>query len=587
MKYRDKILFGLPLAAAAVVAVFAALLYWQTTRFESAYMADAADNLALQARLVSRIIKPLLDSGKLDDAIEFCNNFARDELRLSLIDASGKVAADSAENPAFLDNHLYRIEVDAAFSGAPTSITRYSESLNQWMLYHAIPLRTQHGDFVLRAAVSTDRASRMIALAKWNMLLALLLGGTLVLLLALYIISSVRRPLLALQHAAADIAGGKIDAHITIPSGGLVRELATDVLAMTEQLRAHLNQATTERNEKNAILNTMSEAVLLFAANGDIIRCNRAAAALFHLTEHETRFNLARCGIPELLPFAHKTLQNGASFEKEFVFKRNGATLTLFIKGRILEEPDAREKRLLLTITDLTSLSRLESFRSDFVANVSHEIKTPLTCILGAVEALQEEPPDGTAQTAKLLDILGNQCQRLNRLVEDILSLAAVERRQLDPRRNFAPVELDSMLINAVNLCRENAASGTVGLDIADNEPARCSGDSQLLEQAVVNLVDNALKYSRSQRVDISLRKHRNQAVIEVRDYGIGIAPEHQPRIFERFYRVHGERSRELGGTGLGLAIVKHIAQLHNGVAELADTPGGGCSFQIILPLEQ
>ncbi len=584
MKYRDKILFGLPVMAAIVVVAFAALLYWQTSRFESAYINDATNNIALQGRLVSSIIAPMLNAGKIDAAIEFCNNFDRNALRLSLIDASGKVAADSAENPAFLDNHLHRTEIEAAFSGIPTSIIRYSESLNQWMLYHAIQLKTTHGNYVLRAAVSTDHASRVITLAKWNMLLALLLGGVSVLALALYIISRVRRPLLALQNAAADIANGKLDAHIIIPPGGMVRDLAIDISAMTEQLQTHLTRAKAERNEKNAILNTMSEAVLLFAASGDVIRYNRAAAALFCLPEHDARFNLARCGIPELLPAAHKTLQQGASFENEFILNRDGATLTLFIKGCILEESETATKRLLLTITDLTNLSRLESFRSDFVANVSHEIKTPLTCIIAAVEALLEEPSSSSEQTVKLLKILKNQCQRLNNLVEDILSLAALERQQLDPQRNFATVELDTMLINAVNLCLEKAKKTGIELAVIENQPASCSGDGQIMEQALLNLINNALKYSRSSKIEVSLSKQDNRAIIEVRDYGIGIAPEHQSRIFERFYRVHRERSRELGGTGLGLAIVKHIAQLHGGTAELANTPGGGCSFRIILP---
>ncbi len=581
MKNRDKVLFFLPVSAALIMALAAVLLFWHLSYFENAYMRQAENNIAQETRLVSMILTPILNTGHFDEARKFCDNFDKDTLRLTLIDASGKVRADSSENAALLSNHLNRPEIRNAFQGLPATVTRYSESLNQWMIYHAVLLKTDHGDFVLRSAVSTDNVFQVLRMAERNMLFALLLGATLVGFLTAYIILHVRRPLLELQSAVESVTNGELDTAIPVPPRGIVRELAFGVSEMAESLREHLSLMTAERNEKEAILNAMTEAVLLFSSNGDVQKFNHAGGKLFGLQQN-ARFNLARSGISELLPLARNSFQTGDSFEKEFTLQKDHGPLTLLIKGNTIRQNDTRF--LLLTITDLTNLRKLESFRSDFIANVSHEIKTPLTCIVGAVETIREEPDLSKEQFDKLISMLFDQTNRLNMLVQDILSLSALERKQLDPKKEFTRVKLESMLSNAISLCSERAVQNGISLSVKKQESLELEGDCQLLEQAVVNLVNNAIKYSGSKTIDLSLYREGESAVIEVRDYGIGIAPEHQGRIFERFYRVHKERSRSLGGTGLGLAIVKHIAQLHGGRAELESVPNAGCSFRIVLP---
>ncbi len=281
---------------------------------------------------------------------------------------------------------------------------------------------------------------------------------------------------------------------------------------------------------------------------------------------------------------AQRAFQSGEAFEKEFSLQRVRSTQTLYIKGRIIVQEGKRF--LLLTIIDLTNQRKLESFRSDFIANVSHELKTPLTCIIGAAETIHEESNLTPEQNSKLLEMIFEQSNRLNMLVQDILSLTALEKKQLAPGREFAALSLPTMLTEAIQLCADKAANRGISLKLTEQTPLEIAGDYQLLEQAVANLINNAILYSNSQLIEVSLTREHDSSVITVRDYGIGIAPEHQERIFERFYRVHKERSRQLGGTGLGLAIVKHVAQLHHGYAELGSTPGKGCEFRIVLPLE-
>ncbi len=582
MRTRDTILFGLPLAAAGLIAAFAAFVYWQLSGFESTYTAEARNNIREEAGLISAVITPLLNAGKLEEAVSFCNSFDRDTLRVTLIDAAGRVAADSSEDAGLLSNHQDREEVQSALNGTAAGVSRYSTSLDRWMIYYALPVNTAHGLYVLRAAVSTDRVSRMLDLARLNMFWALLFGGEIVLVLAVYVVRRVRRPLLALQKSVDAIAAGELDSRIEIPESGVVRDLAVKVSEMTDQLKAQLATVISERNEKNALFDSMNEAVLLLAPDGTLKRANRAAAELFGFDAANPRFDLGRCQIPELVTLAHQAMRDGTAFERELQLARGGAERSLLVRGCPLR--NGEESGLLLTVTELTRLRRLESFRSDFIANVSHEIKTPLTCIIGAVEALEEEET-GSGQSRELLGMLKKQSARLNHLVQDILSLAALEKMQLDPEPDFTEVNLDGVLANAVNACSVRAAGAGFDLRITGNPPLLLRGDAALLEQAVINLIENAVKYSGGRHITARLRQEGASAVIEIADDGIGIAPEHQKRIFERFYRVDKSRSRELGGTGLGLAIVKHTARLHHGTAEVHSTPGEGCVFTLILPL--
>ncbi len=294
MKHRDKILFGLPLAAVAMVILFAALFLWQRRSFEQAYMLDAQNNIAQEAYLAARILQPMLDQGKIEEARGFCNEVQKDVLRLSLIRADGLVEADSSENPGFLGNHLDRIEVRSALAGKPATVKRYSESLNQWMIYHALKLPTAQGDYVIRAAVTADQANRILRLARNHMLLAMLLGAGMVFLLTFYIHRRVRRPLQNLQNAVAEIASGNLEIRIDIPVSGVIRELASGVSYMTEQLKQQLTEVTSRRNAIEALLNSMSEAVLLFTESGDAVKFNQTGARFFKLKESRAKFNLVR-----------------------------------------------------------------------------------------------------------------------------------------------------------------------------------------------------------------------------------------------------------------------------------------------------
>lgn len=584
MKTGDKILFAFPLIVAIFVGVSAGTLFVSTKKFEQSYLDSEKRTVMTEAQTTADVLRPMLSAGDTNSAIAYCENFPAKHLRVTLVRADGAVLADSFAERQELDNHAHREEIVQALAGTPSVSERFSATENARMTYCALPITIDgRPEFVLRLAIFNRDFEAVVGSAKRNTILALSLGIISALAVALYIFVRVRIPLERLRENAIRIANGNLNERISIPQKGIVRDLARTVSQMKEQLKRQLDRITAERNGRELIFSALSEAVLLFDESGSALYFNTAARQFFGLGEDAAQFDLSRCGSPKLIELATKAFHDNSDIEAEIEIEGAGTPRTLFVRGGIISYDGARG--LLLAITDLTNLRRLESFRSDFIANVSHEIKTPLTGILGAVDALKSGAAEEQEPREKFLSILSAQATRLNALVQDVLSLAALERRQAEGEKDSIEFRLDAVVENAVALCRSRAETAKISLKILQNEDINFTGDSALIEQAIINLISNAIKYSESETIEISLEKTASAAVISVRDFGVGIAPEHCSRIFERFYCTDKARSRKLGGTGLGLAIVKHIAKLHGGNATVESALGKGSVFRISLPL--
>ena len=239
----------------------------------------------------------------------------------------------------------------------------------------------------------------------------------------------------------------------------------------------------------------------------------------------------------------------------------------------------------LLVINEVTQLRRLENLRKDFVANVSHEIKTPLTAIKGFVETLHQGNVDEPEESERFLGIIQKHVDRLSSIIDDLLSLSRIEQEDERQAIEFENKPIKDIFESAVQICRSKAEEKKIDLHLACEENLSSYMDPTLLEQAVVNLLDNAIKYSEpNSAIHLTANLSDSEVKIIVEDQGIGIAKKHLSRLFERFYRVDKARSRKLGGTGLGLAIVKHIAQAHGGQVTVKSTAGKGSTFTIHLP---
>ncbi|MBO7207583.1 MAG: ATP-binding protein [Kiritimatiellae bacterium] len=244
--------------------------------------------------------------------------------------------------------------------------------------------------------------------------------------------------------------------------------------------------------------------------------------------------------------------------------------------AQLVSERDTKEKLI-------EEMRKLEKFRRDFISNLTHEIRTPLTGILGAVDLLEDGEGLSNSDRKAILAILKNESVRLDKLAQDILALARIEHTSDEAKRAFAVCNLADVLKNAFTLMKPKAATAGVGLVLLKNESVKAACDAALIEEALLNLIENALRYSGSRTIELSLEATGGRAKLSVADNGVGIDKKHLPRLFERFYRIDKARSREKGGTGLGLAIVKHIAQLHGGEVSVASSPGAGSTFSIII----
>jgi two-component system phosphate regulon sensor histidine kinase PhoR len=341
-----------------------------------------------------------------------------------------------------------------------------------------------------------------------------------------------------------------------------------------------------QRSELETVLASMLEGVVSIDNEERVINVNAAAANFFDCNPEDcpgrNLQEILRNSALQL--FVRKSISSKAPKEDDISLYHNGEK-TLHLQSSPLLDANKEQIGTLVMFNDVTQLRRLEDMRRDFVANVSHEIKTPLTAIKGFVETLRLGEVDKPEESERFLGIIQKHIDRLSFIVEDLLSLSRIEQEDERKTIQIETGKILDVLKSAVQICRSNAEDKKIEIKHTCEAHLTSSFDSSLLEQAVVNLLDNAIKYSEpNSTIHLKANLKDSEMKIIVEDRGIGIAKKHLPRLFERFYRVDKARSRNLGGTGLGLAIVKHIAQAHGGNVTVESTLGEGSVFTIHLP---
>jgi len=589
MKRRKRLLWQLfpPYLLITLITLLAAS-WFASEVMRQFFLEQTTTDLKARAALLEKQIKVLLSPLSTETIDAICKEAGRlSATRITVILPDGTVIGDSRETPLLMENHSDRPEITSALAGQTGRSLRFSNTLMQRMLYVAIPIRDSQGIVaVLRTALPATALETEIR----SFQLKIVLGGCILALLAAtisWVISRrISRPIEQMKKSAEQFAAGDLSHRLTYSANEEMAGLADSLNQMAAQLDNRIKTIINQRNHLETVLTSMLEGVIAVDSEERIVSINRAAAQLF---ENEPE-NCQNKSIQEVIrssalqQLIRNALNNPNPAEEDITVYQNEERV-IDVKSSPLMDAGRQQIGTLVVFNDVTQLRHLENMRRDFVANVSHEIKTPLTAIKGFVETLQQGKVDKAEEKERFLGIIQKHVDRLNSIIEDLLVLSRIEQEDERKEIKLQQVKIRDIFEAAIQLCRSKAEEKKIRIELDCDKETTAVLDPTLIEQAVANLLDNALKYSEPQSM-VLVRSHRknSEMVISVKDHGIGIAQKHLPRLFERFYRVDKSRSRSMGGTGLGLAIVKHIAQAHGGQVMVESRLGEGSCFSIHLP---
>ncbi len=582
MILRSPIFRKLLASAFVLLAATLVVLDFYLTRYTGQHeIHDVEQRLQAQARILAGELKTA-PSGSLEPWALEAGNRAR--TRVTIIDATGVVLADSQHDPETMENHSRRPEIRQAYEGLVGASIRHSATLNRDLCYVAIPLilRGQPG-YVLRLAVPLEDLDAAIAPVRWRILGVSVLTALVALAIAYFFSRSFTRRIGRLQAFAENLVGARFTETLTARADDELGALARSLNSMAGQLRDLVTRLNLESARREAILASMVEGVLAVDSELRVTFCNASFARIvglpFPLSEGVHLVDLVRD--PGLREILGEAITSGQTFKQRMQLP--GLDGRVFeVQTSPLSNPTGRGG--LAILHDITDLERLERVRRDFVANVSHELRTPLTAIRGYAETLLEGAIDDADNRRRFLEIIQAHATRLNSIASDLLTLSELESGKGVPATEKVPVR--GVVESAMRTLEPVANQYQVTMGRDKLEDAEIVGDRLRLEQAILNLLDNAVKFNRpggEVRVKVAPRND-GKVEVTIADNGIGIPSDDLPRIFERFYRVDKARSREVGGTGLGLSIVKHIVERMNGTVSVESQLGKGSTFTVLLP---
>lgn len=503
----------------------------------------------------------------------FKNNLSTLTMRVTYINKFGNVILDSKADTETMNNHNDRPEiVDARKNGRGYSL-RYSFSVNKNMIYVATAV--ENGD-IIRSSMPVDVINSFENKYIHYYIIILIVVLICSIIVSYRLAQIIVKPIKDLKSITYKVANGQLYKRIINFPNDEIGDLAKSFNNMADKLQTSLKETTDKQNRLEAILKSMDSGVIAIDKDYRLIMINPYAKEIFGINKDI---------------IGHKLIDIIRDFEFENVFKHSSEEYSV-VK---LLWPKERELRIrtadiisegeaigtVAVVQDITDIKRLENMRSQFVTNVSHELKTPLTSIKGFAETLKYV--DDADQRDKFLDIINDEAERLTRLINDILILSHIEQNKEGKRED---IDVNEVVKEVYDLMKNTAVSKNMEIDVSQEEIPIIKGDRDKLKQALINLVDNAIKYSEKEdKVWITTKYCKNLCIITVEDTGVGISKDHLNRIFERFYIIDKARSRAQGGTGLGLAIVKHIVLSFNGTISVESELNKGTKFTIKIPV--
>jgi two-component system phosphate regulon sensor histidine kinase PhoR len=494
--------------------------------------------------------------------------------RITIIDPEGTVVADSWRSPAEMENHKTRPEIMRALRGEVGTSLRYSSTLEEALLYVAIPVedRDEVGG-VLRVSLSLKSIDDALGGLRDDIIVIGSVIALLSLIGALLFTRNFSRPIDRLIAASRRVASGDFDARVLLRGGGELKELAGSFNYMTDQVKRLFGELSEKSEELNGVVGTIRDGLLVLDKDGRIVLSNPGFMSIAGEEAVDGKFYWEVIQVPDLADLVRIVTAQRANSVREVHF--NGRDY--LCSGDFLSSREG----VVLLIHDITEMKNVEKVKKDFIVNLSHELRTPLTAIKGFLETLQDEV---TVDGQHYLGIVRRHTDRLVNIVEDLLVLSELEDSGTELQ--VGEVDLRRLMEDVIHVFEHRVREKGLELTLkARDGRLIIHGDQFKLEQVFINLIDNAVKYTERGGVTVGITESDQSVVIVVEDSGVGIPEGHLSRIFERFYVVDKSRAKTVGGTGLGLAIVKHIVLLHGGTVEVDSQPGRGTRFIVGLPI--
>ena len=529
------------------------------------------------ARALEPVLAPYVHQqayARLDSLVKDMGQ--RSGYRLTCILPDGTVVADSESDPKRMVNHADRPEIAAAMQGNPGSSYRYSATLQRQMLYLAVPLQSgEQVDGVLRLSMFNRQIVQLRNNLKNRMLLLLLPLIVLATGLGLVLANNLARPIRQIAQAAERVADGHMDVHVRLHRADEVQTLADNFNAMVESLRALMAQQKQQTDTLNAIIASLNEGLCVLDEEGRVVHASNSFRTMFHWRGQQ------RSHFWEIIRnrTANEFVKGLRAGEGPGKLPLEIDDKILLCSGSVLPDID----HVVLLFYDLTALVQADRQKKEFVSNVSHELKTPLTSIKGFLETLQEVVEDDEA--LHYIRIIERNANRLIHIVKDLLLLSTLDA---DKSGEMGTVDPAEVIENVCTLFRKRIDEKGLELLVAvDDDLPLIEADDYQLEQVVTNLLQNAIQYTEEGAVTVSCSREGDRILLSVSDTGVGIPHQHLPHLFERFYVVDKSRSKKYGGTGLGLSIVRQVVQRHHGTIDVETGVGAGTAFLVRLPLRQ
>ncbi len=569
------------LATIILALGIAGVLIWSET---SDYLyKNSEDRYLVQAQMVADIFT--MTGFQSDQDYEtFVDKYGNKyNCRITIIDKEGNVIADSTTDEK-LENHKSREEVKSALNGKSASVTRYSNTMKQEYSYSAVPVNTADFSGVIRISLPFSSIKSLTDKLEGTLELTVFLCLLLAMVAAAVFTGFLTKPINEVAKAAERISNGDYNNKIYTRDKSVVGKLAASFNTMAGNLKTTIASLTHRNAELEAMLSSMEAGVVAIDDSSDVLFFNKSFEKINHAKKSiavgQSLYSIFRNAA--IFDAVDEVKETKTSVMKEGTV--SGPSLRYIrVTGTPLGLDGEKSFGVLLIIEDITQLKKLENMRRDFVSNVTHELKTPLTSIRGFIDTLKNGAIKEEAVANRFLDIIDIEAERLFTLIQDILLL-----QEIESKREFEKLPYDiNECVKAVIELLEPKLKENIRIVFEPEpylKPFYCNPDR--MKQLFINLLDNAIKYTEEGTITISLKEEDGNLVLGVKDTGIGIEKEYLPRIFERFYRVDRGRSRKQGGTGLGLSIVKHIVELYGGNIQVNSTLGVGTEFVIALPYE-